>query len=377
MSPIQSGGAVQRARQEKGLNQSELARRAAISRQALSAIESGAYQPSVTVAIRLARTLGQSVESLFGDSGAAKITATFAGGGDGSETCKAADHQRVALARVGGSLMAVPRAATVLSLVPAAGVIEGPVVGGRVEVTAFRSAAEVDSALLMVGCDPAASLLGEAMARHSPSISVIAIPRSSRAALAALAAGQAHVAGIHIRDPRSGEYNLKAARRAMRQRPYTIVKFARWELGLAVASGNPHAIRDAADLARPRIRFVNREAGSGARLALDEVLAERELDPARIAGYTRELSGHLEVAAAVAAGAADAGVTIRVAADAYRLDFIAMREERYDLVIPERELNSTPVRAMLETLNSSRFANELSLLCAYETSQMGTAYQRA
>jgi len=373
MSTIRAGDSIQRARLEKGLSQSELARRAAVSRQALSAIEAGAYQPSVTVAIRLARILGQSVESLFGDAGSATITATFAG----DDPAQAAAHRHVALARVGGRLIAVPRAASGLSLTPAAGVIEGPAAAGRVEVTAFRSAAEVDSALLLVGCDPAASLLSETLARHSPSICVVAIPRSSRAALAALAAGQAHVAGVHIRDPQSGEYNLNAAREAMRRRPYVIVNFARWELGLAVATGNPHAIRAAADLARPRIRIVNREAGSGARLALDEALAANKLDPARIAGYTRELAGHLEVAAAIASGVADAGITIRVAADAYGLHFIAMREERYDLVIPERELQSIPVRAMLETLNSSRFANEVSLLCAYETSQMGSAYQRA
>ncbi len=373
MSTIRAGDSIQRARLEKGLSQSELARRAGVSRQALSAIEAGAYQPSVAVAIRLARTLGQSVESLFGGGAAATITAAFAGG----DPAQAAPHRHVALARVGGRLMAVPRAAAALSLTPAGGVIERPAGASRVEVATFRSAAEIDSALLIVGCDPAASLLSEALARHSPPISVVAIARSSGAALAALAAGQAHAAGVHIRDPQSGEYNLKAARDAMRRRPYLMVNFARWELGLAVATGNPHAIRAAADLARPRIRIVNREAGSGARLALDEALAANKLKPAAIAGYTRELAGHLEVAAAIASGAADAGITIRVAADAYGLHFIAMREERYDLVIPERELQSIPVRAMLETLNSSRFASEVSRLCAYETSQMGTPYQRA
>ena len=372
MSTIRANDTVRRARLEKGLSQSELARRAGVSRQALSAIEAGAYQPSVTIAIRLAQILGQSVETLFGESGSPTITATLAG----DDPSVAAKHTRVALARVGGRLMAVPRAATGLGLIPAAGVIERAAAASRVEVATFRSAAEVDSALLLIGCDPAASLLSEALARHSPSVSVIAIPRSSRAALAALAAGQAHVAGVHIRDPQSGEYNFNAARQAMRRRPYVMVNFARWELGLAVAAGNPHAIRAIADLARPRIRIVNREAGSGARLALDETLAAHQIEPTQITGYTRELGGHLEIAAAVASGVADAGITIRVAADAYGLDFIALREERYDLVIPERELQSVPVRAMLETLNSSRFANEVSRLCGYETSQMGTPYQR-
>jgi putative molybdopterin biosynthesis protein len=374
MSSIRSGDEIQRARLEKGLNQSELARRAGISRQALSAIEGGAYQPSVSVAIRLSRILGESVERLFGGSDSPTITATLVD----DEGSSSAPRLRVALARVGGRVVAVRRPSAVLSLVPAAGVIELPVAaGGRVEVTSFRSAAEVDSSLLIVGCDPAVSLMSEALARHSPQITVTAIPRSSGAALSALAAGHAHVAGVHIRDPQSGEYNLRAARLAMGRRPYVVVKFARWELGLAVAAGNPLGVRDVSDLARPRLSIVNREAGSGARLALDEALSANKLKPSAIAGYKRELAGHLEVGAAIASATADAGVTIRVAADAYGLHFIPMREERYDLVIPERELSSTPVRAMMETLNSSRFANELSRLCAYETSQMGAAYQRA
>ena len=114
----------------------------------------------------------------------------------------------------------------------------------------------------------------------------------------------------------------------------------------------------------------------GARSALDEALEELGLRPGRIDGYKRELAGHLEVAAAIGAGEADVGITIRVAADAYGLDFIPLREERYDLVILERETASDPIKAMLEALNSRRFAREVSQLCAYDTSQMGRAYQR-
>lgn len=76
------------------------------------------------------------------------------------------------------------------------------------------------------------------------------------------------------------------------------------------------------------------------------------------------MRGHLEVAAAVAAGHAEAGVTIRVAAEAYGLGFIPLREARYDLAIPETELESAPVKRMLDALNSRRFANEVSQLCA-------------
>src|SRR5208282_2240629 len=112
---------------------------------------------------------------------------------------------------------------------------------------------------------------------------------------------------------------------------------------------------------RSGLRIVNREDGSGARSVLDQALGELGLQPGRIAGYQFEVGGHLEVAAAIAAGLADVGVTIRLGADAYGLHFLAHRDERYDLVIME----------LLDALNSRRFAREISQLCAYDTAQMG------
>ena len=186
-----------------------------------------------------------------------------------------------------------------------------------------------------------------------------------------LAGGGVHVAGVHLRDPKSGEYNLKSVHEAIGRRRSVVVNFARWELGLAVASRNPRHIRGFADLVQPHLRIVNRETGSGARLALDEALKELGLQSQRIIGYKHELPGHLEIAEAIASGQADAGVTIRVAADAYGLTFIPLREERYDLVVMEDESSLGPVKAMLEALNSQRFAREINQLCAYDTDQMG------
>ena len=150
-----------------------------------------------------------------------------------------------------------------------------------------------------------------------------------------------------------------------------LVNFARWELGLATAPGNRLEIRGFADLGRAGLRIANRERGSGARAALDDAIAELGLRADRISGYEYELSGHLEIAAAIAANQADTGVTIRVAAQAYGLGFVALREERYDMVIPGPEADSPVVKAMLDALNSRRFAREVNQFCAYDTDQMG------
>ncbi len=271
--------------------------------------------------------------------------------------------------------MAVPTAAARLGLTPAAGVVER-LGGGRAEVAAFRSPAEIDATLLMAGCDPAVSILGDFLHRGFPPVEVAPLPCASRAALEALAQGKAHVAGIHLRDAKSGEYNLGPARVVLGSRRLLVVNFARWELGLASRRGGRRALGSVADLARRGLRLVNREPGSGARAALDEALAEHRLDPTRIAGYSNIAAGHLEVAAAIAEGLADAGVTIRVAAEAYGLNFVVLREERYDLIVPRRGLNSMPVSTMLEALNSSRLAREIASLCAYDTGAMGQVVAR-
>jgi putative molybdopterin biosynthesis protein len=366
---------LRRAREARGLTQIELARRAGVSRQALGALEAGTYQPGVAVAIALARELGHSVESLFGDSGQAasnRIEVDWTGDEPPRRT---ALPSRVALARIGGKVVAVAQPAAHLTLPPAAGMLERTQ-RKRAQVDTFRTPQEIDSTLLVAGCDPAVTILADWLARHRAPVSAIALPCSSSDALAGLIAGRTHAAGVHLKDPGSNEYNLAPTRTVLGRRPAMVVGFARWELGLATAPGNRLGIRGVADLARPDVRLVNREVGAGARAFLDEALAELSIPATRVDGYDREVGGHLEVAAAVAAGHADAGVTIRLAADTYGLPFVLMREERYDLVILERDLEALPIKAMLEALNSQRFAREVSQFCAYDTAQMGRTVAR-
>lgn len=351
------------------MTQAELARRSGISRQALSAIESGTYQPSVNVALRLARELGETVENLFGgqdDPGGRSIAV------DEPSLRREKPPFRVSLARVGGRLVAIRQPAARLALLPSAGVLDRPAASNPALVSTFLSSDEIDSTLLIAGCDPAVAILADWLARHRSPVRATTVQCSSGAALELLLAGRAHVAGVHLRDRRSGRYNIAQVRKSLGQQRYVLVNFARWELGMATAPGNPLGLSGWADLARPGIRIVNREKGSGARLALDEALDEHGLPAAGIAGYKRELPGHLEIAAAIAAGEADAGVTLRVAADASGLGFVPLREERYDLVFMERDRETKPVSAMMEAIHSASFASELHQLCTYDTHEMGS-----
>ncbi|MGC1678040.1 MAG: substrate-binding domain-containing protein [Candidatus Binataceae bacterium] len=352
------------ARAAHGLSQNELARRAGISRQALGAIEAGQYQPGVSVALALARELGATVEALFGADSPNQVAAAV------PVSVKLAAGSHVALARVGGRVVAIPAAAVQHNLTAADGIVSA-VAARSASIAAYVSADEIDATLIVAGCDPAVSLLADWVARRHPPIRIVALARGSMGALEALLGGRAHVAGVHLRDTKSGEYNLGPVRRALKNRHTAIIRFASWELGLATAPGNPLGIGGFEDLRRPRLRLINRERGAGARIALDDAIAALKLKPSAIAGYNREVGGHLEVALAIAARQGDLGVTIRVAAQAYGLGFVPIREERYDLAVPAGEMSSAPVRAMLEAINSSRFATEVAGLCGYDTHEMG------
>jgi putative molybdopterin biosynthesis protein len=366
---------IRQLRQDRGMSQAELAQRTGISRQALGAIEAGIYQPSVSVALNLARELGETVESLFGQGSEPKSNEINAAWPKREVLPKDGPLRRVALGRVGGRLVAVPQRAACLALLPAAGTVER-LTGSRAAVSTFHSGQEIDSTLLLAGCDPSVAILIEWMARTGSQVGVVVLPCSSAKALTSLAGGSVHAAGVHLRDPKSGDYNFAPVRRAIGRRQMRLVNFARWEVGLVTRHGNPREIRNFSDLARPDVRIINRDRGSGARQVLDEALKEAAVNPNAIAGYRDEVGGHLDVAAAVHAGQADAGVTIRVAADAYGLSFIPLREERYDLAIPETELQRKPVMRMLEILNSRRFACEVAQLCAYDTKRMGEELTR-
>jgi molybdopterin molybdotransferase/putative molybdopterin biosynthesis protein len=359
------------ARLKAGLSQGELAGRAGITRQAISAIEGGKAVPTTAVALRLARALGVRIEELFRlvdelprvEAELLPPRQPLPGG-----------PLRVQIATVGARTLARPLAGAsgvALGLTRANGLIRAPSVDALAQVELFGDPDRLGSTVVAVGCDPAAALLADHLRERYPSFDLAWQGGGSTAALEAVARGEAHLAGCHLLDPASGQYNLPYVRALFGDRA-DVVTFAVWEQGLMVAAGNPHGIGGVGDLVRPDIRFVNREAGTGARALLDSRLAALGLGPADLPGYGRIVSSHLAVAEAIAAGLADVGIGVRAAAQALGLGFLPLAEERYDLVIPHAYFELPPVQALLETLSSPLFRLEVEALGGYDVRPMGT-----
>lgn len=354
----------------RGVSQQDLAARCGLTRQSIGAIESGRYVPNTGVALALARELGCRVEDLFrlpDEAAAQPVELAAAPAGDGERVVVAAVRDRLVAHPLGAEheLQAGFLAADAL-LEPARGA------RGSARARLLTPPHELDRTALVVGCDPGLGILRAHVERRGGDVHLRCLAVASRGALQQLRAGHAHVAGTHLHDPASGMHNLPQARRALARTGGLVVRFASWEQGLVVAGGNPLAIRGVADLARPRVRFVNRDPGAGIRALLDEMLGRAGVAAARIAGYEREVGTHVAAAACVAAGGADAALSLRATARAFGLGFVPLAASDFDLVVPHDLRDHPAVAALLDALAGDALRRDLAALAGYDVSRTGS-----
>ena len=193
----------------------------------------------------------------------------------------------------------------------------------------------------------------------------------------AIKRGEAHLAGCHLLDAETGEYNKAFIKRFLPSLPLELVTLCYREQGLIVAQGNPKNIKSFHDMIAKRLRFINRQQGSGTRLLTDNILKEQQIAPAELHGYEHEEYTHMNVAAAVASGQVDGGMGIRAAAHALALDFIPITQERYDLIVPQVLRTDFRVTAVLNTIREkSSFHDKVQSLGGYDLSACGAVVYR-
>lgn len=290
------------------------------------------------------------------------------------------DFIRVAIGRVGDQVLAAPLArgaGVITSLVRADGLAllprgsQGLPAGAEVSVRLYRSPAEIDRTVFAIGShDITLDLLAQFLAARDRRL--VSANVGSQGGLVALQRGEAHLAGSHLLDPESGEYNLKFIPQYLRDVPVKLLALVGRQQGLLVCKGNPKQIGSLKDLARPDVTFVNRQRGAGTRVLLDYALGKLGLDPEAIRGYRQEEYTHLAVAAAVASGRADCGLGIAAAAQALELDFIPLYQERYDLVIPAKYYESPLLSPLFQILDDPLFRRAVAALPGYDVQPMGT-----
>lgn len=368
---------------------------AGVSRQAVSAVESGHSDPSLRVALALAQALGMTVEELFGPGDPVAPVRAVA------VTTAAEPGIRVALAAVGDEFVALPLrgdSAAGMGFAPAGGLTVGAPDAGDAMGGTADTAADVASArdrrataaggasargyarigvrpigpprstLVVAGCDPALPMLATPLSLLDPPVAFAWWPCGSAEALRLAAEGLVHAAGVHLRDA-DGGYNTAAARNL--PGGADVVGFTAWREGLVLRPELTGTVGGLDAVAANGLRIINREPGAEARRVLDRERERYGLDPAELSGYGSCAAGHLQVASAVAAGAADAGVASEPAARAYGLGFVPFADERFDLVLPGKHLGSREVQGLLKVLASPWLLAQLAALPGYDPSACG------
>lgn len=219
--------------------------------------------------------------------------------------------------------------------------------------------------------DLTVELLRNSFAEASPETNLSIDFVGSLGGLMALARGEADVAGIHLWDETTDSYNAPFVRRLLPGHRIVLLTLVYRSLGLITPPGNPQGLQSLGDLARPGVRLVNRQAGSGTRVWLDAQLKALGIVPESLPGYEREELTHMAVARCVEKGEATVGVGIYAAASAYDLGFVPLTQECYQLVFPATVWQSPAARSLVGIIGSTRFREAVVALGGYDTSETG------
>ncbi|WP_321492199.1 substrate-binding domain-containing protein [uncultured Desulfobacter sp.] len=350
-------------RTQKKLTQSELAELVGIKRQAVYDIETGRYLPNTGVALAMAHVLGCRVEDIFYQppDQARDVVLLDKESGWG---------QRVNIAKVREQHFAYPLVGTYARMEDM-GAADGLLEPCQSRAKILMSEEQVASTALLLGCDPAFSILGHRVREAPGQASLNVRFASSQKAITRLALGQAHIAGTHMHTRGGDDGNKILVTQKMKDISGIMIAFSAFEEGLLVAPGNPKGIKGVADLMRNDVRLANREEGAALRSLLDDLLKEGKIPATSILGYEHLVHSHAQGAEAVRHHVCDVALGLRSVAVTYGLDFIPLGHVRCDLVIPSDLLIHPGVATALDIIQTRSFREELACLPGYDTSDTG------
>lgn len=289
------------------------------------------------------------------------------------------EYIRVTVGNIQGRLVAAPltRGAGVMSsLIKAQGIVRvsqnsaGMNTETAVPIILLRKEDPIHTILAVGSHDLAVELLGVFLRRRLPNVSLACANVGSMGGMMAIRNNEAHIAGIHMLDAESGQYNTPFVSKFLSGSDNQLVHLAMRQQGLMVLPGNPKSIVELGDLSRAGITFINRQRGSGTRMLLDYELKRQGISSTALDGYEMEVATHMAVAASIASGGVDAGLGVQAAAKAIGLDFIPIAPEQYDLLL-NFAVGDERLTVILDILKSAEFRQEVEALGGYDLSRAG------
>jgi len=294
----------------------------------------------------------------------------------------AEDFIRINIGRVNDQYIINPltrSAGVTMSMVRADGLLRIPInsqgyeLGEEVEVELYRPLEQIERTIVFAGShDLIIDLLASTIRELEMDYFLSSAHVGSLAGLLAIGKDENHVAGIHLLDEKTGEYNIPFVEQFLaNKKSVVLVNLVYREQGWIVQKGNPKNIQSIEDLKRKDISYINRQGGAGTRLLLDYLLKQAKILPQEVYGYTREDYTHLSLAAAIKGGNADLGLGIRSAAKTMGLDFIPVAEERYDLVMSKEFFQGEAGQMLMQVISSEEFKARVEALGGYSCREAG------
>jgi putative molybdopterin biosynthesis protein len=296
-----------------------------------------------------------------------------------SSTLGVEEYVRVSVGNVQGKMVAAPLsrgAGLISSLTKAQGMIGvgqthlGVAPGTVVPVTLLHKSHPTNTILAVGSHDLALELLGIFLRRRWEEVDLSCANVGSMGGIMAIGNNEAHIAGVHLLDDATGQYNIAYLKKFLPNKEVKLVHFAMRQQGLMVLPNNPKGIEGLGDLARTDITYINRQRGSGTRMLLDYELKKMKIQSNQICGYEKEVGTHMAVGASVLAGAADTGLGVQAAAKALGLDFIPVSQEQYDLIL-NFDIADERMNVIIDILQSPEFRYEVESLGGYDLRDAG------
>jgi putative molybdopterin biosynthesis protein len=292
---------------------------------------------------------------------------------------------RVTIGRVGERMIAIPLprgAGSVTTMSKAEGIIripsfvEGIVAGEETDAELLVNLEDIFNTIVIIGShDITLDILSDEIKKNTDGIRVASGNVGSLGGLLALKKGTAHIAGSHLLDIQTGEYNTSYIHKYLKGLPVHVFNLVEREQGLIIQKGNPKGVKGIEDLTHDDLTFVNRQPGSGTRVLFDYRLRILGIDPSRINGYDNEEYTHMNIAVAVLNGAADVGMGIMAAAKALNCDFIPVIKEQYDLVIPSAFMDDPKIQLLMDITRSKDFRERVEGLGGYNPAKSGDLWK--
>jgi putative molybdopterin biosynthesis protein len=266
-----------------------------------------------------------------------------------------------------GAITSITEADAILRIPPE---MEGITDKAPYKAELLRPVSVIEKTVLMVGShDNTIDILSGMMAEKNQRISSTHV--GSMGGITAIKKGAAHIAGIHLLDTLTGEYNNSYLEKYIPEKKLKVIHLVSRHQGLIVQKNNPLKISSLKDLENKETKFINRQKGSGTRILTDYECEKNHIDSSKIRGFNLEEYTHMGVAVCVKSGAADAGMGIMAAAKALDLDFVPVTKEDYELIIPEEFFELESVKTLLEIINSDKFKKEVMNKGGYEINRTG------